>query len=186
MGDANPDERSAIHTVERTLVFQRMPASGAIAGPVVIKATEVPVEYKVTTDTDATGHTGTYQGAVKLDGLVPDTPTTLEIFSSKFDLVVKGDVQTDPKKLSWYRERLYMMGYVSTDELDLDDLDIPAPDSDGSDKAFFDFRKQLSQEFLEGLLAFQIDHNLPIDENILGDSDAMKSTRSLLDLNAGT
>lgn len=184
MGDANPDERSSIHTVERTIVFQRMPASGAIAGPVVIKPTEVPVEWKLTTDTDTTGHTGTYQSAVKLDGLVPDTPTKLEIFGSKFDLVVKGDVQTDPKKLSWYRERLYMMGYVSTDELDLDDLDLPDPA--GDDKVFFDFRKKLTQEFLEGLLSFQIDHNLSIDENILGDSEVMKSTRSLLDLNAGT
>jgi hypothetical protein len=186
MGDATPDERAAIHTVERRIVFQRLPASGALSGPFVIKPTEVPVVYKVTSATDPNGTSGSFDGTVKLSGLIPGTPMKLAIFGSTFDLVIKGDLQTDSKKVSWYRERLYMLGYITTDELELPDLDIPSPDADGSDKAFVEFRKKLSQELLEALFAFQVDHNLPTDENILGDSDPMKSTRTLLDANAGT
>lgn len=183
MADVQTTTQSTVSTVKRIVCFQLVPSPAAIASANLVTKGDLPIPYKVTSDSDPKGYKALFTDRVTLDALVPGEKAELEIFDTKYELVVHGDVQSDPKKLSWYRQRLYMLGYLDADEIDAADLDIPA--ASAADAEIAAFQGKLSVAFLSALLAFQADAGLPQDQDIARDSDAVKKTRARLDLEAG-
>src|SRR5262245_6538145 len=125
MADVNVDTQSSINTTRRMIYFQLAPGS---VNSLIIKA-GMPMTYKVTTAADPAGHELRFEDHVDLDALIPGGAATLKIFDTDYELVVHGDVQSDQKKLSWYRQRLYMLGYLTNAELEANDADIPGSDA---------------------------------------------------------
>lgn len=187
MADANPNQRIPAHTVARTIVLQQLPGVGPPEQIRMIRPGAFPVPYTITITTGGSSveNKGDFDGTIRFEA-PPGAKVVLEIFDSKFDIELREDVQPDPKKLSWYAERLHMLGYLTTDELDGSDIDLPDPEED-VDAQFAKFREDnLTNPFLRALCAFQADQNLRPDENVLGESDAMVNTRLQLDLLSGT
>jgi hypothetical protein len=183
MANVNVDTQSAINTTRRVIYFQLAPGSLAFLNQSIIRA-GLPMTYQVTTPADPAGHALRFEDHVDLDALVPGAPAKLTIFDTEYELVVHGDVQSDTRKLSWYRQRLYMLGYLTNEELEAADQSIPPEGAAVNEvKAFHD---SLSVAFLEALLAFQADHMIPPDQDIDRESDNIKKTRAVLDSEAGS
>jgi hypothetical protein len=206
---------SGVTTVKRVIRFQAFPNSLSAQEHHLIREGKQEVSYKLRTASDPTEHTLRYTGDIVLDSLMPGSTATLTLFGTEYQITVRADVQSDPKRVSWYRERLYMLGFVGPEELERPDIVIPAasapgaaaptapapappapaapaagapaaPPAPATPATPAEFRDLLSQEFLDALFEFQASHRIPLDDNLVGDSDSIQRTRVALDLDAGT
>src|SRR5258708_4879399 len=98
MQSVNTGQVSSVSTARRVVAFQLHAGPVVLQSPLNIKPGSTPVTYKVTSDADPGGHTATYDGQIVLD-LVPGSTVHVAIFGTDYEMVVRGEVASDIRKL---------------------------------------------------------------------------------------
>ncbi len=105
MQNVTPGQVSSVSTAHRVVAFQLHAGPAGLLSVLNICAVGAPVTYTVTSDAYPAGHTLAYTGQVVLDQ-VPGTTAHVALFGTDYEMVLRGEVEADIKKLAWYRQRL--------------------------------------------------------------------------------